>query len=54
MRHSDTLDKIVGVYLAGLCRRPFRYDGLESPVDQIRGTRIKILLDGKWIPLEAF
>lgn len=25
MRHSDTLDKIVGVYLAGLCHRPFRY-----------------------------
>jgi hypothetical protein len=27
VRHDDTVDKIVSVYLGGLCRRPFRYKG---------------------------
>lgn len=27
MRQLDTLDKVVGVYLAGVCNEPFEYDG---------------------------
>lgn len=27
MRHSDSIDKIVTVYLGGLCREPFEYKG---------------------------
>src|SRR5882762_6340084 len=29
MRHSDTIDKIVQVYLAGLCRERFMYQNTE-------------------------